>query len=98
MKPQPKGWKEIPIAGVCWVPSEEYQTGDWRTFKPVRDLEKCTRCLLCYIYCPDSAISWSPDKGDIEFDYNFCKGCGICANECPVDAITLVFEQEEKEE
>jgi pyruvate ferredoxin oxidoreductase delta subunit len=94
MKPQSKGWKDIPIAGVCWASSKEYLTGDWRTFKPVRDLEKCTRCLLCYIYCPDSAISWNSGKGDIEFDYNFCKGCGICANECPVDAITMVFEQE----
>jgi len=95
MSPQYKGWKEIPIAGVCWVSSEQYLTGDWRTFKPVRDLEKCTRCLLCHVFCPEGAIKWNPEKEDIEFDYNFCKGCGICANECPVNAITMVFEQEE---
>jgi len=48
---QEKGWREIPIAAVCWRPSTEFLTGDWKTFKPVRDLEKCTRCLLCVIYC-----------------------------------------------
>jgi 2-oxoacid:acceptor oxidoreductase delta subunit (pyruvate/2-ketoisovalerate family) len=56
-------------------------------------LEKCTRCLLCVLFCPDGAILWKPEKGDIEFDYNYCKGCGICANECPTKAITMKLEQ-----
>jgi 2-oxoacid:acceptor oxidoreductase delta subunit (pyruvate/2-ketoisovalerate family) len=55
-------------------------------------LEKCTRCLLCVLFCPDGAIHWKPDKADIEFDYSFCKGCGICANECPTKAITMKLE------
>ncbi|MCJ7714522.1 4Fe-4S binding protein [Candidatus Bathyarchaeota archaeon] len=44
------------------------------------------------IFCPDSAINWVPDKKDIEFDMNYCKGCGICANECPTKAITMKLE------
>jgi pyruvate ferredoxin oxidoreductase delta subunit len=84
-----KSWKEIPIAGVAWKPATDYLTGDWRTFKPTRDQTKCTKCLLCPMICPDSAIKWSDAVGDIEFDYNFCKGCGICANECPANAITM---------
>jgi 2-oxoacid:acceptor oxidoreductase delta subunit (pyruvate/2-ketoisovalerate family) len=40
------------------------------------------------LFCPDGAIHWKPEK-DIEFDYNFCKGCGICANECPTKAIEM---------
>jgi len=28
-------------------------------------LEKCTRCLLCVLFCPDGAIHWKPEKGDI---------------------------------
>lgn len=92
MTAQEKGWKEIPPAGVCWKPSTEYLTGDWKTHQPVRDLEKCTRCLFCLIFCPDAAIHWNSDEEDIEFDYNFCKGCGICANECPVDAIEMKLE------
>lgn len=90
-----KGWKEIPIAGVCWKPATEYPTGDWRTFKPIHDPDKCTRCLLCPMICPDGAIKWSQKAESIEFDYAFCKGCGICANECPVDAIQMVREVEE---
>lgn len=87
-----KGWKDIPIAGVCWKPATQYLTGDWRTFKPIRDAEKCTKCLLCPMICPDSAIKWNQTNEEIEFDYDFCKGCGICANECPVDAIKMVRE------
>ena len=39
--------------------------------------------------CPDGAIRFRPELKKIEFDYNFCKGCGICANECPTKAITM---------
>jgi pyruvate ferredoxin oxidoreductase delta subunit len=55
-------------------------------------VKKCTKCLLCTIYCPDGAIRWNQKTGDIEFDLNFCKGCGICANECPTKAITMKVE------
>jgi pyruvate ferredoxin oxidoreductase delta subunit len=34
------------------------------------------------------------DEKDIDIDYDYCKGCGICANECPVDAIKMVEEVE----
>jgi len=89
-----KGRKEIAPAGVCSKSSASFLTGDWKTYTPVRDLEKCTRCLLCALFCPDGAILWHPEKGDIAFDYNFCKGCGICAKECPTDAITMKLERE----
>ena len=89
-----KSWREIAPAGVCSKSSTTFSTGDWKTYMPVRDLEKCTRCLLCVILCPDGAIHWNPDKADIEFDYGFCKGCGICANECPTKAITMKLEKE----
>jgi pyruvate ferredoxin oxidoreductase delta subunit len=92
MKTEKKSWREISVAGVCWRPSTEYRTGDWKTFSPVRNLEKCTRCLLCAIFCPDGAINYNEKKEDIEFDLDFCKGCGICANECPVEAIEMRLE------
>jgi pyruvate ferredoxin oxidoreductase delta subunit len=81
------GSKDIPPAGVTWKSATEYKTGDWRSKRPVRDEEKCTRCLICWIFCPDSAISW--DGKDIHFDLNYCKGCGICAEECPVNCIEM---------
>jgi pyruvate ferredoxin oxidoreductase delta subunit len=96
MTKQEKTWKEIAPAGVCSKSSTGFLTGDWKTYTPVRDLEKCTRCLLCAIFCPDGAINWLPEKEDIELNLDYCKGCGICANECPTDAITMKLEQERK--
>ena len=87
-----KSWKEIAPAGVCSKSSTSFLTGDWKTYTPIRDLEKCTRCLTCVMFCPDGAIHWVPDKEDIEFDMSFCKGCGICANECPTKAIKMKLE------
>ncbi len=79
----------IPQAGSAKL----YRTGGWRTFRPVRDVEKCTDCLLCFIFCPDSAVKVKDSK-IVEVDLEHCKGCGICAVECPRDAITMVKEEE----
>jgi len=92
MSSELKGWKQIAPAGVCSKSSSSFLTGDWKTYTPIRDLEKCTRCLTCVIFCPDGAIRWIPEKKDIAFDMNFCKGCGICANECPTKAIKMKLE------
>jgi pyruvate ferredoxin oxidoreductase delta subunit len=92
MTAQQKSWKEISPAGVCWKAAADYHTGDWRAFKPIRDPKKCTKCLLCHMVCPDAAIKWSKETQDLEFDYDYCKGCGICANECAVKAIKMVVE------
>ncbi|MDR1362256.1 MAG: FAD-dependent oxidoreductase [Holosporaceae bacterium] len=51
----------------------------------------CFHCDNCYGYCPDCAIRKDND-GSLEMDYNYCKGCGICAAECPCGAIKMVLE------
>jgi len=95
MKEQKKDWKELPIglvleAGTC----KDFETGDWRSEKPIWDPEKCTHCLICWIYCPDSSIIVKDGKVQ-GIDYRYCKGCGICAEECPpkIRAIKMVREE-----
>ena len=52
----------------------------------------CFECDNCYGMCPDNAvIKLGPGKG-FEFKYDYCKGCGICAQECPCGAIMMVPE------
>jgi pyruvate ferredoxin oxidoreductase delta subunit len=77
----------IPVAGN----SCEYITGGWRSERPVRDDAKCTQCLLCWVFCPDTSVKVADEKV-YDFDYDHCKGCGICAHECPSDAIEMVPE------
>jgi pyruvate ferredoxin oxidoreductase gamma subunit len=68
-----------------------YRTGTWRYSKPVFDLEKCTGCGFCDMYCPDACVIVENKK--YYADYEYCKGCGICAHECPADAIQMVAEE-----
>ncbi len=95
-----KGWKEIPIGGV--IPhggtAFDYETGSWRSFRPVHDRDKCIDCLDCWYCCPDAAIIAEDGKFK-GFDLEHCKGCGICAKVCPpkVSAITMKPELEFKE-
>lgn len=66
-------------------------TGNWRTFRPTIDYAKCTDCMICYAYCPESAMSVGKD-GRVKIDYDNCKGCMICLTECPLRAITQTRE------
>lgn len=99
----------------------------WRSVRPVLNLEACTKCLQCYLYCPDGtvykvrlnpeasldAVASSKPSGvaspcgepcfegaaagdflHLAIDYDFCKGCGICARICKFDAITMIPESE----
>jgi pyruvate ferredoxin oxidoreductase delta subunit len=78
-------WREVNIAGIVLEPgcSVEYKTGTWRVNRPLHDMEQCTHCLICWVYCPDSSIIIKDGRWT-EFDYDHCKGCGICASVCPV--------------
>ena len=52
----------------------------------------CFECDNCYGVCPDNAvIKLGPGKR-FEFNYDYCKGCGICVSECPCGAIKMVPE------
>ena len=72
--------------------SDDYVTGGWRSERPYRDDEKCTQCLLCWVFCPDTSVLVEGREGRTTSTYEHCKGCGICAHECPFDAIEMVPE------
>jgi len=89
-------WKDVPIGCSVLEPGStmNYKTGDWRSQRPVLNREKCTYCGLCYIYCPDGTYQdMGPEEKFYKADLDYCKGCGICAYECPADAIEMVTEE-----
>jgi 2-oxoacid:acceptor oxidoreductase delta subunit (pyruvate/2-ketoisovalerate family) len=80
---------------IPWVEranAPRVRTGGWRTQgKPVADLSRCVDCLLCWVYCPDTAVQLDGTAFS-GFDYDACKGCEICVDVCPVDAIRMEAE------
>lgn len=80
-----QGIKGFPyaIAGM-----KALERSSWRVQKPVIDYKKCIKCKTCWLFCPDSA--YKINKQDFtEADPNICKGCAICAINCPVKCITM---------
>jgi pyruvate ferredoxin oxidoreductase delta subunit len=88
-------WRDIDIGSVIAEPGNavDYKTGDWRSERPVLNKERCIKCGICYIYCPEGCIHQN-DEGHFEADLYHCKGCGICARECWTQAIKMVPEEE----
>ena len=63
-----------------------------RTMRPVIDFDKCVKCTLCWIQCPDSCFDVTPD-GLYDANMESCCGCGVCEAVCPVEkCITMVNE------
>lgn len=54
----------------------------------------CTECDNCFTFCPDAAVRHDTRTGTYLVDLTHCKGCGICASECPRGAIMLVAEDQ----
>jgi pyruvate ferredoxin oxidoreductase gamma subunit len=64
------------------------QTGNWRQFRPVLQPERCSRCWICFVRCPEAAISLDAQDYPV-VDYDVCKGCLLCAHECPTQAFRV---------
>ena len=87
--------RAVPFGAITPAPVKQQElfiTSNWRIVRPVIDHEKCTRCFTCYIACPDSCWSFNEKEEQMEWNWKFCKGCQICINECPADALTAVPE------
>ena len=53
----------------------------------------CFECDNCYGVCPDNAVVKLGPGNRFRFNYDYCKGCGICETECPCGAIRMVPEE-----
>jgi 2-oxoacid:acceptor oxidoreductase delta subunit (pyruvate/2-ketoisovalerate family) len=53
----------------------------------------CFECDNCYGVCPDNAVIKLGPGQRFQFNYDYCKGCGVCAQECPCGAIAMVPEE-----
>lgn len=92
-------WGHIPLCSMSRaIVGEGGKTGSWRIQKPILDQGKCVlmrgkaHCHLCWLYCPEGVMSRQTPP---VIDYDYCKGCGICAQECVGKAIRMVHEHED---
>ena len=87
-------WKDLEVGNIVIEPgsARQYRTGDWRSERPIVDKNKCVKCGLCFIFCPEGCIEQDAE-GYFTANLFYCKGCGICARECWPKAITMVEEE-----
>jgi pyruvate ferredoxin oxidoreductase delta subunit len=90
-------WKELAIGTINLDTgnSRQNKTGTWRSGRrPEFIAENCIQCFFCWLYCPHFAIRVEGEevKG---IDYDYCTGCGLCAEECPPKDKAIVMVKEE---
>lgn len=84
--------EDLPEAPVATERSRGIRTAGWRTFRPEILLKACTKCYVCWKFCPDVAIDVDASGWPV-VRLEHCKGCGICAEECKLHAIEMVKEE-----
>ena len=53
----------------------------------------CKLCYNCFIFCPDGSVNLDENKPPVKTNLDYCKGCGICAQECPTGVMRMVQEE-----
>jgi pyruvate ferredoxin oxidoreductase delta subunit len=90
-------WKELAIGTINLDTgnSRQNKTGTWRSgHKPEFIPANCIQCFFCWLYCPHFAIRVEGEEV-IGIDYDYCTGCGLCAEECPSKEKSIVMVKEE---
>lgn len=80
--------RAVPFGAVTPAPvgtQPLFTTSNWRVVRPIRDEEKCTKCLQCYLACPDACWVYKEETDSLEWVGDFCKGCQVCIQQCPED-------------
>ncbi len=72
--------------------SKKNKTGSWATKRAFIDQKKCIKCHTCVLFCPEDCINIKENGKDVEVDADYCKGCLVCVNECPVKAISVTIQ------
>jgi pyruvate ferredoxin oxidoreductase delta subunit len=68
------------------------KTGAWRVqLRPDYLRKNCIACRMCVQVCPEGCVR-GQEKNTFVCDYNYCKGCGLCALICPKKDIVMVEE------
>src|SRR5438132_11187975 len=90
------GQMKDPVTGEegGWRPGRNATFKKWatRTMRPVVDFDKCIKCTLCWLQCPDSVFDVTPE-GLYDANLEACCVCGVFEAVCPVTAcVTMVYE------
>jgi Pyruvate/2-oxoacid:ferredoxin oxidoreductase delta subunit len=83
------------LASGFTAEAEAKQEGTWNQERVLQEAERCLSCGTCNLcsqcvsFCPDASIRLDENKTAVMVDLDHCKGCGICAYECPRGVITM---------
>jgi len=83
------------LASDIAAKAEAKQEEIWDGERTLQEAERCLSCgtcnlcLQCVSFCPDASIRLDEDEASVRVDLDHCKGCGICAYECPRGIITM---------
>ena len=72
--------------------NEQFKRGTTKTLRPVVRFDLCTKCTLCWQDCPDECFDPTAD-GLFDINYEYCTGCGKCAEICPVQECIVMVDE-----
>ena len=70
----------------------QFKRGTTKTQRPVVRFDLCTHCTLCWLECPDECFDQTAD-GLYDVTYEYCVGCGKCAQICPVNECIVMVDE-----
>lgn len=85
----PRGWAPGPGGQTR---NTQFTRGTTRSERPIVRFERCIKCTLCWLACPDGAFDVTED-GLYDVDYDYCTGCGKCAEVCPVAGCVVMTDE-----